>query len=167
MPVAARRAIVAVLLAASLAACGGSSNSSSAPAQSNATSNAPATSAAASTAASQAAPASIAPAASTSSGGGADVTAACSDLTSLRDMDYAFGKSFSMIQSLAPSSMARTLDDVSAFAGAAPTDLRPAMNDLVIFWTALTQNPQAVTESDVHWTNANTTLQAWMTANCG
>jgi hypothetical protein len=82
-------------------------------------------------------------------------------------MDDAFGKSFSMIQSLAPSSMARTLDDVSAFAGAAPTDLRPAMNDLVIFWTALTQNPQGVTESDAHWTNANTTLQAWMTANCG
>ena len=161
-----RRAIVAALLVGSLAACG-SSTASSAPAQSNATSNAPATSAAASTAASQAAPASIAPAASTSSGGGADVTAACSDLTSLRDMDYAFGKSFSMIQSLAPSSMARTLDDVSAFAGAAPTDLRPAMNDLVIFWTAMTQNPQAVTESDVHWTNANTTLQAWMTANCG
>jgi hypothetical protein len=101
-----------------------------------------------------------------SASAGADFAAVCRHLANLTDLDYAFGKSFSIIQNLDDAGKAQTLKDVQAFAAEAPPELAQAAADLVGLWTDLVNNPQSVTESDPRWAEATNSISAWRTANC-
>ena len=155
------RAVAVASLVVIVGACGG--GSTSAPAGST---SAPAASAAAATpvpAASQAAPTSAAASGGMSAN---DIAGACTDLKSLKTMDYAFGEKVSNLRNLDASGRARTLDDITFFASTAPADLQAAANDLVLVWTDLVRDPTLVADDDARYAGATATLEAWMTANC-
>ena len=103
-------------------------------------------------------------AASLGAGGGS--AAVCRDLNNLKSLDYAFGASFSIIQSLDAGSKAQTLKDLQAFQAEAPAELQSSVTDLIAFWTALSNDPNSVTESDPRLVTAAQTLGAWVAANC-
>lgn len=98
--------------------------------------------------------------------GGAGTAAACRDLNNLKSLDYAFGASFSIMQALDAGSKAQTLKDLQAFQAEAPPEIQSAATDLVAFWTALSTDPNSVTESDTRLVSAAQTLGAWLAANC-
>lgn len=98
---------------------------------------------------------------------GLDAAAACRQLQNLKSLDYAFGASFSVIQALDAASKSMTVKDLQAFQAAAPAELQQPVTDLIAFWTALSQDPNSVTESDTRLVSATAALGAWLTANCG
>ena len=145
---AARRplaSIAPVTLALTLMACGGAGASGSAAAPT--------------------VPPGLASAAA-SLAGGAGTAAVCRDLNNLKSLDYAFGASFSIMQALDAGSKAQTLKDLQAFQAEAPAEIQTAASDLVAFWTALSADPNSVTESDTRFVSAAQTLGAWLAANC-
>jgi hypothetical protein len=93
-------------------------------------------------------------------------SAICRKLIDLSNNDYAFGKSFSVVQDLDPASKARTLQDLTDFAQTAPIELAPAATALVGLWTDLSTNPTSVSESDPRWQQATDSISAWKAANC-
>jgi len=149
----ARFTVAAALVLAIAAACGGAA----APTASTSTAGPTATAAATTAAA-------LPTSAATASG--ADVTALCRDLENLTSLDYAFGKPFSIVQSLANDSKALTLQHVQDFAASAPPELETAADDLVGLWTDLAADPTSVSESDPRWAEATDSISAWRDANC-
>jgi len=142
-----------LLLALSLAACAGGGAPSGQP---TSTGNPPTPSATVS--------ATETAGASASTGG--DFSALCRDLQNLTDLDYAFGKPFSIVQSLAADSKALTLQHLIGFAASAPPELASAAGDLVGLWTDLVNDPQSVSESDPRWASATDSINTWRDANC-
>ena len=106
------------------------------------------------------------PIATTAGGGTTDTAAICRDLTNLKGMDYAFGASFSIVQSLDAGGKALTLQHLQEFATEAPTELQAAVADLIAIWTALAADPNSVTESDPRIASATQVLTDWLAANC-
>jgi hypothetical protein len=98
--------------------------------------------------------------------GGALTAAVCRNLSDLSNLDYAFGKPFSVVQNLEATSKALTLQHLTEFASTAPVELAPAATALVSLWTDLTTNPSSVSESDPRWQQATDSINAWKTANC-
>jgi hypothetical protein len=156
------RLFAALALPILLAACGG--GATQAPAAS-AAATAAATARATAAPPSVVAPASSAAAgASAAAGGSTNAAATCTDLSSLRTMDYAFGAKLRNVKALEAPSMKRTLEDLAFFATTAPTELQAPTAVLIAVWTDLAADPSAVT--DDRWTKAGDPFTAWMTANC-
>lgn len=147
---ALRIAVPATLLVAVMTACGGAATPTTRP---TATAGQPTATAGQPTGA---------PTAST----GVVASATCRTLNDLSNNDYAFGKSFSVVQNLDAASKALTLQDVTEFAASAPVELAPAGAALVGLWTDLVNNPSAVSESDPRWQQATDSINTWKAANC-
>lgn len=98
--------------------------------------------------------------------GGVVASAICRNLDNLTNMDYAFGKPFTIVQGLDAASKALTLQHLTEFAATAPVELAPAGAALVGLWTDLVNNPASVSESDPRWTQATDSINAWRDANC-
>jgi len=144
---ALRTAVPAALLVALVAACGGAAAPTTRP---TGTAAQPTATAGQSTAAS----------------GGVLTAAVCRNLNDLSNLDYAFGKPFSVVQNLAATSKALTLQHLTEFAASAPVELAPAAAALVGLWTDLSTNPSSVSESDPRWQQATDSINAWKAANC-
>ena len=154
---ALRIAVPATLLVAVIAACGGAATPTTRP-----------TATAAQPTATAAQPTATAgqPTAASTASGGALTAAICRNLTDLSNLDYAFGKPFSVVQNLDATSKALTLQHLTEFASTAPAELAPAAAALVGLWTDLSTNPSSVSESDPRWQQAADSINAWKTANC-
>jgi hypothetical protein len=97
---------------------------------------------------------------------GVVASAICRNLNDLSNLDYAFGKPFSVVQNLDATSKALTLQHLTEFAQTAPVELAPAAAALVGLWTDLSTNPTSVSESDPRWQQATDSINAWKAANC-
>jgi hypothetical protein len=98
--------------------------------------------------------------------GGVVASAICRNLDNLTNLDYAFGKPFTIVQGLDAASKALTLQHLTEFAQTAPVELAPAAAALVGLWTDLSTNPSSVSESDPRWKQATDSINAWRAANC-
>ena len=152
-----RIAVPAALLVAVAAACGGAATPTTRP---TATAGQPTATAGQPTA--TAGQPTGAPTASS----GVLTSAICRNLSDLSNLDYAFGKPFSVVQNLDATSKALTLQHLTEFASTAPAELAPASAALVGLWTDLSTNPTSVSESDPRWQQATDSINAWKTANC-
>ena len=151
---ALRIAVPATLLVAVVTACGGAATPTTRP---TATAGQPTATAAESQT----------PVADDSANPGGALTAAvCRNLSDLSNLDYAFGKPFSVVQKMDATSKALTLQHLTDFASTAPAELAPAAAALVGLWTDLSTNPTSVSESDPRWQQAADSINAWKAANC-
>ena len=103
---------------------------------------------------------------STAASGDVVTAAICRNLDSLTNVDYAFGKPFSVVQNLDAASKALTLQHLTQFAQTAPVELLPAAQALVELWTDLSTDPSSVSESDPRWQQATDSINAWKAAHC-
>jgi len=103
---------------------------------------------------------------STAASGDVVTAAICRNLDSLTNLDYAFGKPFSVVQNLDAASKALTLQHLTQFAQTAPVELLPAAQALVELWTDLSTDPSSVSESDPRWQQATDSINAWKAAHC-
>ena len=152
---ALRIAVPAALLVAAVTACGGGATPTTRPTatagQPTATTGQPTATAGQPTA---------------TASSGVLTEAICRNLSDLSNLDYAFGKPFSVVQNLDASSKALTLQHLTEFASTAPAELAPAAAALVGLWTDLSTNPTSVSESDPRWQQAADSINAWKAANC-
>jgi hypothetical protein len=109
---------------------------------------------------------SSAPVATSSGGVTVDTATLCRDLTNLKSLDYAFGASFSIMQSLDASGKALTLQHLTTFAAKAPAELKTAVTDLIAVWTALAADPNSVSSDDARITSATQAITGWISTNC-
>jgi hypothetical protein len=89
---------------------------------------------------------------------------ACTKLKTLRDLDYAFGKSFTAIQPLAASSKQQTVSDVQEFQSSAPSELTSSVATLLAFWQKFAADAYSV--DDAGYKTASQPFNDYMTAHC-
>jgi hypothetical protein len=106
------------------------------------------------------------PTAGSTATAGVATAAICRNLDNLTNLDYAFGKPFTIVQGLDATSKALTLQHLTEFAQTAPVELAPAAAALVGLWTDLSTNPSSVSESDPRWAQATDSINAWRDAHC-
>ena len=89
---------------------------------------------------------------------------ACTKLKTLRDLDYAFGKSFIAIQPLDDSSKRQTVSDIQNFQSSAPSELSSAVTALLAFWQKFETDANSVDEAG--YTSAGQPFADYLTAHC-
>ena len=90
---------------------------------------------------------------------------ACTKLEALENLDYAFGKSWTAIQSLDTSSRRQTIADIQQFQASVPPELSGATAGLVAFWQHFEADANSVDEAG--YTAAGQPFVAYVGANCG